>query len=67
MIPITLCIVKTMDFLERKSYSGTLGHEIGRLVQVLPKAPNLAHMSPMAYSFDFCRAPRRAPPSGPPF
>ena len=27
------------------------------LVQILPKAPNLAHMLPIPYFFDFRRAP----------
>jgi hypothetical protein len=33
---------------------------MGGLVQILAKAPNLDQMSTIPYSFDVCRAPRRA-------
>ena len=59
--------VQAPQWYRASGVTGVLGHEIGRLVQVLPKAQNLAHMSTMVHCFDFCRAPRRAPPSGPPF
>ena len=38
-----------------------LGHCRYCLAQILPKAPNLARMSPIPYFFDFWRVPRRAP------
>ena len=54
---------------ELMSYLREMGSQgaYGFFFQVLPKAQNFAHMCPMAHCFDFCRAPRRAPPSGPPF